>query len=131
MNISNDIAALMRELFTNYPPILQIPMVAAILKEEVPTIRARIRRGSFQMTVRQDPGGRQYVLLVDLVRFSCTGETQPQPVMRAVRQPRNPFGLNGKRQRGRPEKAEQHSNQKQAVASSADRKTSGGKNGNH
>lgn len=57
MNIGNDIAALMRELFSTYPPILPIPMVAAILQEEVPTVRARIRRGSFQMTVRQDPSG--------------------------------------------------------------------------
>lgn len=131
MNISNDIAALMRELFSTYPPILQIQMVAAILKEEVPTIRARIRRGSFQMTVRQDPGGRQYVLLVDFVRFICTGETQPQPVMRAVRQPRNPLGSNGKRQRGRPTKADQLSYQKQAVAASADCKAMGGQNGNY
>lgn len=131
MNIFNDIAALMRELFSIYPPILPIPMVAAILQEEVPTIRARIRRGSFQMTVRQDPGGRQYVLLVDLVRFVCTGETQPQPVMRAVRQPRNPFGANGNRKRGRPARAEQQSTQMHVVAASVDRKTLGGQNGNH
>jgi len=131
MNIFNDIAALMRELFSIYPPILPIPMVAAILQEEVPTIRARIRRGSFQMTVRQDPGGRQYVLLVDLIRFVCTGETQPQPVMRAVRQPRNPFGANGKRKRGRPAKADQQLNQKQTVAAAAVCKTMGGQNGNH
>lgn len=129
MNICNDIAALMRELFSTYPPILAIPTVAAILQEEVPTIRARIRRGSFQMTVRQDPGGRQYVLLVDLVRFVCTGETQPQPVMRAVRQPRNPFGLNGKR--GRPAKSTQHLYQKQSGAAFAEHKTLGGQNENY
>jgi hypothetical protein len=131
MNQLESIATLLRELFAIYPPILQISMVAEILKEEVATIRARIRRGAFQMTVRQDPGGRQYVLLVDLVRFACTGETQPQPVMRAIRQPRNPFGVNGKRQRGRPARAEQQSIQMQVVAASVDRKTMGGQNGNH
>lgn len=131
MNNTNDIASLLRELLSNYPPILHIQMVAAILKEEVPTIRARIRRGSFQMTVRQDPGGRQYVLLVDLVRFVCTGETQPQPVMRAVRQPRNPFGYGGKRGRGRPAKAAQQSNQKHAGAASVNHKSLGDTNENH
>ena len=114
MNPSIDIATLMRELFATYPPILYIPMVAEILKEDVPTVRARIRRGAFQMTVRQDPGGRQYVLLVDLVRFVCTGETQPQPVVRPIRQPRNPLGLNGKRRLGRPTNAEQVLAQEQA-----------------
>lgn len=107
MNLIENIAALMRERFAAYPPILQIPMVAEILKEEVPTIRARIRRGSFQVTVRQEPGGRQYILLVDLVRFLCTGEAQPQPAARPRCFPRNPQGLNGTRQRGRPTKAEQ------------------------
>jgi hypothetical protein len=131
MNISDNITSLLRELFSIYPPILQIPMVAAILHEEVPTIRARIRRGSFQIRVRQDPGGRQYVLLVDLVSFVSTGETQPQPVMRAVRQSRNPFGLNGKRLRGRPAKTEQQSNHKKVVTASVDLKISGGQNENH
>jgi hypothetical protein len=123
MNITNEIATLICELFSKYPPILQIPLVAAILKEDVPTIRARIRRGSFQMTVRQDPGGRQYVLLLDLVRFVTTGETQPQPVMRAVRQPRNPLGLSGKRKPGRPTKSDQYGNQNQNETSSANHKT--------
>lgn len=100
------LAALMRELLASYPPILQIPMVAQILKEEVPTIRARVRRGAFPVTVRQEAGGRQYVLMVDLVRFICTGETQPQPATRPIRIPRNPLGLNGKGKRGAPTKAE-------------------------
>lgn len=112
MNFNEQIIALMRELLVSFPPILQIPMVAEILKEEVPTIRARIRRGSFPITVRQEAGGRQYVLLVDLVRFLCTGETQPQPVERPVRVPRNPLGLNGKRPRGRPTKSEQFARQR-------------------
>ena len=107
MNFQNEIAALMRERFANYPPILQIQKVAEILEEEIPTVRARIRRGSFQVTVRQEIGGRQYVLLVDLVRFLCTGETQPQFNDRPERVPRNPLGLNGKRSRGRPTKIEQ------------------------
>lgn len=106
MNFQNEIAALMRELFASYPPILQIPTVAAILKEEVATIRARIQRGSFPITVRKEDGGRQYVLLVDLIRFSCTGEIQPQPEMRSAYKVRNPLGINGKRQRGAPTKAE-------------------------
>ncbi len=106
MNINDQIVALMRELLASYPPILQIQMVAEILKEEVPTIRARVRRGAFPVTVRQEAGGRQYVLMVDLVRFICTGETQQQPATRPIRIPRNPLGLNGKRNRGAPTKAE-------------------------
>lgn len=117
MNLNDQIVALMRELLASYPPILQIQMVAEILKEEVPTIRARIRRGSFPITVRQELGGRQYVLLIDLVRFLCTGEPQPQPASRPVRPPRNPLGLNGKRHRGRPTKAEQMLSQHQVGAS--------------
>ena len=83
------------------------PQVAAALMEEVPTIRARIRRKTFQVTVRQENGNPQYVLLADLVRFLVTGEVQPQPDMRPARKPRNPHGLNGKRRRGRPHKVEQ------------------------
>lgn len=106
MKINNDIeVALLRELYTGYPPILQIKAVAEILREDVPTIRARIRRGSFPVAVRQEPGGRQYVLLTDLVRFLSSGETQPQPSTRPVRTPRNPTEINGSRQRGRPPKA--------------------------
>ncbi len=100
-------AALMRELFASYPPLLSIPMVAEILQQEVPAVRARIRRHSFPITVRQEDGGAQYVLLVDLVRFSITGERQEQPTTRPIRLPRNPNGLNGKRSRGRPTKTEQ------------------------
>lgn len=107
MNQLEAMAALMRELFASYPPILQIPMVAEILQEEIPTVRARIRRGKFPITVRQEDGGRQYVLLADLVRFSISGEIQPQPVLRPAHKVRNPLGLNGKRHRGRPTKAEQ------------------------
>lgn len=117
MNQHEAIAALMREHLVTYPPILQIPMVAKILQEEVPTIRARIRRGTFPVTVRQEPGGRQYVLLVDLVRFLCVGEIQPQPTARQIRLPRNPLGLNGKRQRGRPTNAEQTLRKRQVGAS--------------
>lgn len=106
MNFQNEIAALMRERFATYPPILQITSVAEILEEDVPTIRARIRRGTFPITVRQETGGRQYVLLVDLVCFFCSGEIQPQPEMRPARKVRNPGGINGKRRRGAPSKAE-------------------------
>ncbi len=70
--------AYLRELSLTYPPVLQIKMVAEILKEDVPTIRARIRRGSFPIPVRQEIGGRQYVLLAELVHFVCTGEICPQ-----------------------------------------------------
>ena len=111
MNQHESIASLMRERFAAHPPILQIPSVAEILQEEVPTIRAQIRRGAFPITVRQEPRGRQYVLLVDLVRFFCTGESQQQPLARPIRLPRNPLGLNGKRHRGRPTKSEQLQNQ--------------------
>ncbi len=106
MNLVDNIAALMRERFAAYPPILKIPQVAEALMEDVPTIRARIRRGTFQITVRQEDGNPQYVLLADLVRFLCTGEVQPQPTARPIRKPRNPHGLNGKRKRGAPTKAE-------------------------
>lgn len=107
MNQLEAMAALLRELFASYPPILSIPMVAEILRLEIPALRARIRRKSFPITVRQEIGEPQYVLLVDLVRFSVTGERQPQPVERPIRPSRNPLGLNGKRSRGRPTKAEQ------------------------
>ena len=107
MNPFEYIETLMRERFAAYPPILKIPQVAAALMEEVPTIRARIRRKTFQVTVRQENGNPQYVLLADLVRFLVTGEVQPQPDMRPARKPRNPHGLNGKRRRGRPHKVEQ------------------------
>ncbi len=106
MTSNIEMAALLCELLNQYPPVLQIPTVAAILKEEVPTIRARIRRGAFPITVRQEPGGRQYVLLADLVRFLIDGEVQPQPLKRPVRVPRNPLGNGGKRKRGRPTNAE-------------------------
>lgn len=105
---NNDIdVAYLHDRFDDYPLILQIKTVAKIFDEDVPTIRARIRRGSFQVAVRQDPGGRQYVLLADLVRFFVYGEIQAQPAMRAVRSPRNPCGINGTRPRGRPTKKEQ------------------------
>lgn len=99
-------STLMSECLCAYPPILKIPQVAEVLKEDVPTIRARIRRGTFQITVRQEEGNPQYVLLTDLVRFLCTGEVQPQPIARPCRVPRNPLGLNGKRKRGAPTKSE-------------------------
>lgn len=106
MHFQNEISVLLRELLKNYPPLLTIPMVAAILKEEVATIRARIRRGAFPICVRQEPAGRQYVLLADLVRFLIDGEVQPQPATRQVRLPRNPLGNGGKRKPGRPRNAE-------------------------
>lgn len=106
MNQLEAMAALLRELFASYPPILSIQMVAEILKLEVPAVRARIRRKAFPITVRQEEGGPQYVLLSDIVRFSITGEHQQQPVDRPIRPSRNPLGLNGKRQRGAPTKAE-------------------------
>ena len=68
----------LRELSITYPPVLQIKTVAEILQEDVPTIRARIRRGSFPIPVRQETGGRQYVLLAELVHFVCTGEISSQ-----------------------------------------------------
>ena len=98
-------AALMRELFALYPPLLTIQMVAEILRLEVPAVRARIRRNAFPITVRQEAGGSQYVLLADLVRFSITGEKQ-QTIERPIRLARNPLGLNGNRRRGAPTKAE-------------------------
>jgi len=119
MNQLEAIAALLRELFASYPPILNIQMVAEILREEAPTVRARIRRNTFPITVRQDEGGPQYVLLIDLVRFSCTGERQQQPQMRPVRLPRNPLGINGKRQRGRPPKSQNLSNLNQSIGLSS------------
>lgn len=98
--------ALMRDLLTQYPPILQIRMVSTILKQEVATTRAQIKRGSFAVRVRQEPGGRQYVLMTDLAKFLVDGEVQSQPSVRQVRLPRNPLGINGKRKRGRPKNAE-------------------------
>lgn len=107
MNLFQYMEVLMRERFAAFPPVLKIPKVAEALQEEVPAVRARIRRGTFQITVREEDGNPQYVLLADLVRFLCDGEIQPQPEKRPARKPRNPLGLNGKRHRGRPSKAEQ------------------------
>jgi hypothetical protein len=105
---SNDIeVALLRDLSTRYPFVLQIKTVAEILQEDVPTIRARIRRGSFQVAVRQEPGGRQYVLLVDLVHFIVSGDVQLQPKSRPSFLARNQNGINGTRSRGRPPKSDQ------------------------
>lgn len=99
--------AFLRELYGTYPPILQIKAVAEILQEAVPTIRAQIRRGSFPIAVRQEPGGRQYVLLTDLVRFISTGEYQAQPTIRISRSSKNINISNESRRPGRPTKAEQ------------------------
>jgi len=106
MHLIENIAALLRERFAKYPPILKIPQVAEILNEDVPTVRARIRRGSFPITVRQEEGGHQYVLLSDLVLFSVTGKRQLQLENRPARMVRNQQGINGKRKRGAPKKAE-------------------------
>ena len=105
MNQLEAMAALMRELFASYPPLLSIPMVAEILRLEVAAVRARIRRNAFPISVRQELGGSQYVLLADLVRFAITGEKQ-QAIERPIRLARNPLGLNGNRRRGAPTKAE-------------------------
>lgn len=111
MKINDDIeVALLRELYASYPPILQIKAVAEILREDVPTIRARIRRGSFPVAVRKETGGRQYVLLADLVRFLSSGEIQTQPSTRLARVTQNSASLNGSRPRGRPPKAAQLEN---------------------
>lgn len=89
------------ELNQKYPPVLSVKMVAEILKEDVPTVRARIRRGSFPIPVRQETGGRQYVLLAELVHFVFTGPTQPQhDIFCAIDRP-------APRRRGRPSKADQ------------------------
>jgi len=106
MSLIENIAALLRERFAKYPPILPIPMLSEILQEQVPTIRARIRRGSFPITIRQEAGGPQYVLLSDLIFFLVTGERQPQLENRPARMVRNQQGINGKRKRGAPKKAE-------------------------
>ncbi len=95
--------AYLRELSITYPPVLQIKMVAEILKEDVPTIRARIRRGSFPIPVRQETGGRQYVLLTELVHFVCTGEISPQQNTLTARK-------TASKRRGRPCKADQIGN---------------------
>ena len=95
--------AYLRELSITYPPVLQIKMVAEILKEDVPTIRARIRRGSFPIPVRQETGGRQYVLLTELVHFVCTGEISPQQNTLTARKTTS-------KRRGRPYKADQIGN---------------------
>ena len=95
--------AYLRELSITYPPVLQIKMVAEILKEDVPTIRARIRRGSFPIPVRQETGGRQYVLLTELVHFVCTGEISSQQNTLTARK-------TTPKRRGRPYKADQIGN---------------------
>lgn len=80
------------------PPRLTIPQVANALKENLPTIRAQISRGTFPLTVRQIKGGNQHVMLADLLLWIANGEVQPQvPLIK--RPSRNPLG---KRGRGRP-----------------------------
>jgi len=115
MNQLEYMAMLMRERFATFPPMLKIPQVAEALMEDVPTIRARIRRKKFQITVRHEDGHPQYVLLADLVRFLCDGEIQPQPEKRLVRKPRNPLGISGKKRPGRPTKSEQLRNDQARV----------------
>ena len=87
------------------PPILSIRQTADFLKSETPTIRQQIRRGVFPIAVRQLEGGRQHVLLADLVKYLADGLPQPQPPI-TRRKARNPFGRHGKRGRGRPTNAE-------------------------
>ncbi len=70
---------------------------------------------------------QQFVLIVDLVRFVCTEETQLQPIMHADRQSLNPFCLSGKRKYGRLAKSEQHVNQKLFETTSANLKILKGK----
>lgn len=103
---------LFHELFQDFPPILRIRNVAQILHEDVATIRARIRRGTFPIAVRQETGGRQYVLLVDLVRFIATGQPQTQPGHTLPRQMATPFNNGPSKPRGRPRKAAQLGSQK-------------------
>ena len=105
-NINDEIAAFIRERYAAYPPILEIPLVAKIFQRDVATIRARIERDAFPITVRGESGEPQHILLSDLIRFELTGERQPQLATRFKRKPRNPQGMNGKRQRGAPTKAE-------------------------
>jgi hypothetical protein len=94
------------QYLSKYPPVLEISDIATIFQKKLPTIRARIRRGVFPVPVRHDPGGRQYVLLVDLIGFLLTGEDkdrdtdQDQPVMKTA----NTQIKLEKKRRGRPTK---------------------------
>lgn len=69
-------ATLLRDLREQYSLILSVADVAEILKENCPAVRARIRRGTFPVRVLQTPGNPQHVLLVDLIKFLVTGESQ-------------------------------------------------------
>ncbi|PRC92735.1 hypothetical protein S2091_2465 [Solimicrobium silvestre] len=104
MQILEYIDAIIRDRLSCCPAVLKISDLEPIFGDEVPTIRARIRRGSFPVTVRQEDGGRQYVLLADVIRFLATGERQPQviPGMRTTATSAPKAG-----RRGRPTKAEQ------------------------
>lgn len=110
MHLEN-VMILFREYLSKYPPVLEISDIATIFQKKLPTIRARIRRGVFPVPVRHDPGGRQYVLLVDLIGFLLTGEDKykdtdtdkDQPVMKTA----NTQIKLEKKRRGRPTKRDQ------------------------
>ncbi|MBU1213640.1 MAG: hypothetical protein KKA63_00230 [Gammaproteobacteria bacterium] len=107
ININEEIAAFMRERYAGYPPRIEIPLLSKHFKKNVHAIRAQIRNLVFPITIRHDEGGRQHVLLSDLIRYELTGEKQPQLETRHKPKPRNPLGLNGgARRRGAPTKSE-------------------------
>ena len=66
----------LREVSSKYPSVLNIKMVAEILGEKCPAVRARIRRGTFQIPVQKNPGNLQHVLLVDMLKYLATGESR-------------------------------------------------------
>lgn len=72
----NPLLAALLARFDDLPPRLSIPLLAELLKENEPAVRAQIDRNQFPMTLHRQP--YMHVMLADFLRWYQTGETQPQ-----------------------------------------------------
>lgn len=83
------------------PPSISVSQISLFFQKPSPTVRKQVRRGTFPVRVDQIPGGQQYILLTNLIKFLIDGQPQPQPKI-VLRAARNPYGRKGKQGRGRP-----------------------------